>query len=433
MKIPEIEKASKEAIEAFQEKALQEVLQYVLKFSPFYQNHFRQHGIVAENIQTLADLSQIPPVGKADLQQYNKDFYCVPRHKILDYSNTSGTEGEAVTVPLSEHDIERLAYNEAISLACTGGNEKEVYQLTTTVDKRFMAGLAYVMGARKLGAGMVRVGPGIPELHWKTIREVEPTALIVVPSFLLKLIEYAETQGIDFKNCSVKKAICIGEPIRNSDFSLNALGTRIKEKWPIPLFSTYASTEMGTAFTECEAGRGGHFHPELIITELLDEFDQPVKPGEAGELTITTLGMEAMPLLRFKTGDICQKHVEPCSCGRNTYRLGPVIGRKNQMIKLKGTTLFPSSLFDVMNNSPQVIDYIIEVSANEFGNDEVLIRYAAKEGFNLKELVNHFKSKVRVTPELVYTSLEEIQKLMFPKMSRKPIKFIDKRGSRIEG
>ncbi|WP_224995962.1 phenylacetate--CoA ligase family protein [Cesiribacter sp. SM1] len=427
MRLPQIEWAPVAEINNYQEKALQELLKYVNEKSPFYQHWFKQHGIQPAHIRQLSHLQQIPPVSKTELQRYNQQFYCVPRTAIRDYSNTSGTEGDAVTIPLSENDLERLAYNEAISFACAGGSSEEVYQLTTTTDRRFMAGLAYVMGARKLGAGMVRVGPGIPELQWKTIQEVQPTALIVVPSFLLKLIEWAEHHGVDFRASSVKKAICIGESIRNADFSPNALSKRILEKWNIGLYSTYASTEMATAFTECEAGRGGHFHPELIITELLDDNNQPVAAGESGELTITTLGVEAMPLIRFKTGDICRKHEEVCSCGRTTYRIGPVVGRKNQMIKYKGTTLYPPSLFNVLDHTPQLISYLVEVYSNEFGNDEVRIRYAAHAGFNEKELADHFKTTVRVTPELVATPQEELNRLMFPQMSRKPVKFFDKR------
>ena len=249
MTIPAIEKAAPHEIQAYQTGMLQQLVAQVLKHSLFYQEHFRKHQISQNSILQLSDLEKIPPVTKTDLQRRNTDFYCVPRSAIIDYSNTSGTEGEAVTVPLTERDLERLAYNEALSLACAGGSQDELYQLTTTVDRRFMAGLAYVQGARKLGAGMVRVGPGVAELQWKTILELKPTALIAVPSFLLKLIEYAENNQIDHRKSSIQKAICIGEPIRKDDFSLNALGQRIRDKWAIDLFSTYASTEMATAFT----------------------------------------------------------------------------------------------------------------------------------------------------------------------------------------
>src|SRR5690606_19411214 len=140
--------------------------------------------------------------------------------------------------------------------------------------------------------------------------------IVAVPSFLVKLIEFAEANGIDYRNSSVKKAICIGEPLRKEDFALNTLGKMIADKWPIDLHTTYASTEMSTAFTECEHGVGGHHHPELIVVELLDENNQPVPDGEMGEVTITTLGVEGMPLIRFKTGDLCKAHREPCACGR---------------------------------------------------------------------------------------------------------------------
>ncbi|MFN6945881.1 MAG: phenylacetate--CoA ligase family protein [Cytophagaceae bacterium] len=425
--IPEIERLSIEGIKKCQEKALQGLLQYVNECSPFYKAYFKKHKIDPAQIKKLTDLSMIPPIGKKELQENASDFYCVSRDKIIDYCNTSGTEGEPITIPLTEKDLERLTYNEYLSLHCAGGSREEIYQLTTTSDRRFMAGLAYVMGARKIGAGMVRVGPGLPGLHWKTIEEVKPTALIVVPSFLLKLLEYAEDHKIDYKKSSIKKAICIGEPVRNEDFSLNLIGQKIKEKWDIELYSTYASTEMATAFTECNHGKGGHEHPELIITELLDDHGQAVAPGEAGELTITTLGVEGMPLIRFKTGDVCIKYTETCSCGRNTSRLGPILGRKNQMIKYKGTTLYPSVLFDIMENIVGVHQYVVEVYSNEYANDEIIIRFCAGRDINMKKLGDQFKSKARVTPQLIAVSQSELHGLMFSETSRKPVKFIDKR------
>lgn len=427
--LPEIETKSSSEIKLLQEKLLQEQLAYISKNSKYYQQIFQRNGIDFEKIKTLEDLQKIPITTKDDLQKFNNDFICVPKNKIIDYVTTSGTLGDPVTFAMTEKDLERLAYNEAISFASAGGSENEVYQLMTTIDRRFMAGLAYFLGARKLGAGIIRVGAGMPELQWDTIKKMSPTALITVPSFILKLIDSAEKNNIDYRNSSIKKAICIGEPIRNSDFSLNTLGEKIKEKWDIELFSTYASTEMATAFTECEAGRGGHHHPELIVVEFLDDNDQPVKQGEAGEVTITTLGVEGMPLLRFKTGDICFHHSEKCECGRNTLRLGPVIGRKKQMIKYKGTTLYPPALYDILNNIEQVENYVVEVFTNEIGTDEILIHLAAKEKSDalIKNISDHFRAKLRVTPTIKFVSPAEINVMQNPEMSRKPVKFIDKR------
>src|SRR5690606_25044201 len=182
---------------------------------------FKSYNIDIQKINSLEDLHKIPVTTKDDLQKYNDEFLCVDKTKIADYVTTSGTLGDPVLIALSENDLNRLAYNEELSLQCTGLSKKSEIQLTTTMDRRFMAGLAYFLGARKSGIGIVRVGSGIPELQWDTIKRINPDTLICVPSFLLKLIEFAEENNIDYQNSSVKKAICIGEPLRNQDFTDN--------------------------------------------------------------------------------------------------------------------------------------------------------------------------------------------------------------------
>ena len=377
--VPEIEKQSQADIVALQEKKLQEVLAYVNEHSAFYKRLFKEHNINVSAIKTLSDLTKLPTTCKDDLQRDNDAFRCVPKSAIVDYASTSGTLGTPVTFGLTDNDLNRLAYNEAISLACAGIKKGDVVQLMTTIDRRFMAGLAYFLGVRQLGASIVRVGAGIPELQWDSIRLYEPTYLIAVPSFLLKMIAYAEKNGIDYEALSVKGVVCIGESLRNQDFSNTLLAEKIAEKWKgIKLYSTYASTEMSTTFTECEYQQGGHHHPELIITEVLDDAGNRVGENESGELTITTLGVEAMPLVRFRTGDIVTMHTGTCACGRNTARVSPVLGRKQQMIKYKGTTLYPPVLMDLLTNFEEIENYIIEISTNSILTDEILIRIGTR-------------------------------------------------------
>ena len=427
---PEIEYASKSEINNFQVEKLKELLGYLSRNSAFYKRLFKTHNIDIETINSLEDLVAIPTTSKDDLQNYNDDFICVPKNKIIDYVTTSGTLGEPVIFALTDKDLDRLAYNEAISFACAGVTSDDVIQLMTTIDRRFMAGLAYFLGARKLGSGIIRVGNGIPELQWDSILKFKPTYIIAVPSFLLKLIEYAQQNHININTSGIKGAICIGESLREQDFSLNSLSEKIKQNWDIELYSTYASTEMNTAFTECEAQQGGHHHPELLIIEILDDENQPVSAGEAGELTITTLGIEGMPLLRFKTGDIVKAHSEKCSCGRNTKRLGPVIGRKKQMIKYKGTTIYPPAMINVMNDFSEVETYVIELSHNTIGTDEILIKIATQVPSDdlLQHIKDHFRAKLRVTPKIEFHDKKTIQQLQFPKLSRKPIMVVDKRN-----
>jgi phenylacetate-CoA ligase len=430
--LPEIETKSLNEIQLFQEKKLVDLLSYVFAHSKFYQSHFKENGISISDIKTLNDLQKIPVTSKDNLYHHNQDFICVDPEKIIDYVTTSGTLGDPLTFVLTNKDLDRLAYNEYISLACAGGTKNDIYQLMTTIDRRFMAGMAYFLGLKQMGAGVVRVGNGMPEFQWDTINRLKPTIAIAVPSFLLKLIEFAEQNNIDFKNSSIKKIVCIGEPIRNEDFSYNTLGKRITDKWPLQLFSTYASTEMGAAFTECSEGKGGHHHPELLIVEFLDDNNQPVAKGEAGELTVTTLDVEGMPLIRFKTGDICKAHYEPCTCGRTTLRISPILGRKQQMIKFKGTSLYPPALYDILNTVSYIKNYIVEVYTNDIGTDEIVINIGAlnpPENFD-KDLKDHFRAKLRVAPTIVLESPENISKRQLPEMSRKPITFIDRRSSK---
>ena len=426
---PSIEKADIQEIKKFQEEKLRELLIYLQDRSPFYQQLFKDNSIKIHDIKTLEDLQRIPVTTKDDLQQYNHDFFCITPDKIVDYSTTSGTLGDPVTFGLSDNDLERLSYNEAISFACAGIKKGDVVQMITTIDKRFMAGLAYFLGLRKMGASVVRMGPGIPELQWDSIFRYKPKYLITVPSFLLKMIDYAEKNGIDYKNSSVYGAVCIGESIKNQDFTDNILSKKIKEKWDIQLFSTYASTEMSTAFTECEFQAGGHHHPELIITEILDDSGNPVAEGESGELTITTLGVEAMPLLRFKTGDIVQAHEEPCPCGRNTMRLGPVIGRKQQMIKYKGTTLYPPAMHDILNDFSGIQCYQIVIHSSDIGLDEIIIKLSSEQADEefVGAVKDHFRAKLRVSPKIELVDFDVLSKEVFHPNSRKPITLVDLR------
>jgi phenylacetate-CoA ligase len=430
MKDAAIEYKPKEEIKRFQERKMRKALQYLSLHSPFYQRVFEAYNIDVRKIRHLEDLQQIPLTGKKDLQQYNRDFLCVPDEKIIDYITTSGTLGDPVTFAMTDKDLKRLAYNERISFLCTGTRPHDIVQLMTTLDKRFMAGLAYFLGLRELGAGIIRVGNGIPELQWDTIRRMKPNTIMCVPSFILHIIKYAEEHGIDYRNSSVKKIVCIGENLREQDFSLNLLGQRIKDKWDVELYSTYASTEMATTFTECACGCGGHHHPELIICELVDENGATVEEGKVGELVVTTLGVEGMPLLRFKTGDLVCMHTEPCRCGRTSMRVSPVMGRTNHMIKFKGTTLYPPAIFDVLDHTPYVENYVVEVTVDDNGNDNVWVRtglrYQPADDV-VKDLKDRFRARIRVAPDVTVCPAADIRKINMPDMSRKPVKFIDNR------
>lgn len=418
-----------EKIARIQWLELQKQLLYLQKNSKFYQKLFKVHAIDVSEIKTEADLRLIPITTKEDLQEYNQDFICVPEEDIIDQVTTSGTLGNPVNFALNENDLERLAINEMQSFNMIGILKGDKVQITTTLDRRFMAGMAYFLGLRKLGAGIIRTGSGLPHLQWDSIERFKPNYLVAVPSFLLKMIEYAENNGIDFKGSSVKAAICIGEPLRDQNYNLNALGKKIQELWPIELFSTYASTEMATAFTECEQHTGNHIQPELIYTEVLDAEGNPVKMGEIGELVVTTLQVETMPLLRYATGDLVSYTTEVCKCGRNTMRISPVLGRKKQHIKYKGTSLYPQHLIDVLVGFNSISNFIVMVENDEMGMDRVIIKISnSLTGNDIEDLKQHFQTHLHVIPRIELVSDKEINALKNPLGSRKPVLFLDLRA-----
>ena len=363
----------------------------------------------------------------------NMDFLCVPATEICDYVTTSGTLGDPVTFGDTANDLRRLALSEYLSYEIAGCTTSDILQLMVTIDRCFMAGQASMLGSLKLGSAIIRVGNGIPELQWNTIQRMNPTVCICVPSFLLKLIDYAQTHHIDYRNSSIKRAICVGESVRTNDHRYNILGEKIHALWPeLSMYVNYASTEMQSSFNECTKACGAHHKPNLTIVEFLDDSNRPVKAGQSGEITITTLDVKGMPLVRFKTGDVCYRFEEPCACGRNSVRIGPILGRKGQMIKFKGTSLYPAALYDILENIPEIENYIVEVYTNTIGTDGIRILVGSR--FNNDIFVKHikdmFRSKIRVAPDIVFEPAELIARKQMPPTSRKTNKFFDYRESK---
>ena len=290
-----LEHASREEIDEYQNAALGRLLAYLRANSPFYQRRFAELGFDVADIQTTADLARLPTTSKQDLQEHNWEFLCVPRRAVAEYCSTSGTLGRPVTIALTPHDLARLHHNEYLSFACADGRPDDVYQLLLTLDRQFMAGIAYYGGILKSGASVIRMGPGNLAAQLDTIRQLEPTVLVAVPSFVVALLAQARATGFDLNTSSVRRIICIGESIRDADFQPNALARRITDAWNVRLHSTYASTEKQTAFTECAHGAGGHHQPELLIFEILDEHGQPLPAGQPASSPSAPWGWRACP------------------------------------------------------------------------------------------------------------------------------------------
>jgi phenylacetate-CoA ligase len=395
-----------------------QTFRYAAEHSPFYREKFR-------GIKDLPVLESLPTVDKQVLSERNLDFLCVPREQIIEIVTTSGTTGKPLLWMLTESDLRRLALNERLSFESAGLSASDTVLVAVAMDRCFMAGLAYWLGLRELGCSIVRVGPSSPVLVLEMIERAQPTAIVAVPSFLRVIAEKAQEVGFELKGSSVKKAICIGEPLRDRSFALNSSGQAIEAAWGAHVYSTYGVTELANSLCECDLGAGGHLHTELLHLEVLDDHDQPLPDGEIGEVVATTYGVEAMPLIRYRTGDCAALFGAPCKCGRPTPRLGPIVGRKNQKLKFKGASLFPSTLQAVLEQTEGVESFVIVARAeNELSDSvEVLVHGEASVG-TLREAL---QARSKISPQIRHVSSAEIEALQMPPQARKRRTFVDLR------
>lgn len=393
--------------------------------SSWYRELLAANHMSADDLRSLDDLKAFPFTVREQLEAHNDKFFAVDRSAIRDHATTSGTTGQPVPLPQTEKDLQRLALNEANSLRLAGVTASDTVQLMTTIDKRFMAGLAYQMGVRSIGAAMVRMGPGDAAAQWDAIQRFRPTVLIAVPSFLLRMIGFARENDIDPRISSVRRVVCIGEPVTTGDLAPNALATRINDAWPIDLVSTYASTEMCTASTERSPASGAVVQHELIHIEVIGDDNLPVPAGIPGEVVATPFGVEGMPLLRFRTGDICAWFEGD---GPNGYErlLGPVLGRKQQRLKIKGTTVFPAQVLDALAACRQVGSYVAIAERDELGNDRLVVMLDASAEAE-PAVMDTLRAKLRVAPTIVRADAGRIDTLALPPGARKPQRFIDRR------
>ena len=248
-----------------QNELLQEHVHYVAQHSPFYRKMFAKHNIDPDEIRTPQDLSRLPFTTKTDLATHHQDLLCVDPREVIDYCLTSGTTGEPVAMLQTRQDLERVGFNEELSFRVVGIDDGDIVLVAASIDRCFMAGLAYFLGLTRIGAAVIRGGSSSIAALAQLVIRYRPTAIVGVPTLMLQLGKRLRAEGHDPAQAGVTKLVCIGEPVRAIDLSTSALGEALEKTWGARVFSTYASTEIATAFTDCEAGQGGHLQPDLIV------------------------------------------------------------------------------------------------------------------------------------------------------------------------
>jgi len=421
-----LRQSSPEAIAKLQLDLLQAHLRQAQQ-TRFYREQFAGNGIDPTAITNFDQFRKLPFTCRADIDRDPSAFGVASPGLIRDIALTSGTTGEPVVVPYSEADLLRLAFNECVAYYSVGVRPDDRVLLTATLDRCFIAGLAYYQGVTLLGAEAIRSGPGQPARQWQIIEKLRPRILVGVPTFLVDVGRWGLANGIDVASCSIDTIITIGEPARRPDLVPNQLGLQLQEIWGARVYSSYGATEFETAFGECPAEAGGHVHPELMLVEIVDDVGNLLPDGAPGEVVVTPLGVEGFPLVRFRTGDVARLHGGPCKCGWSTKRLGPLEGRLAQRLKFKGTTMYPETIFHCLQEIAEVKHCYVEIRAAADGADDVTVVVGCDAACNAQSLEEKLQARLRVRPRVVMKTSGEVFAAMTADGGRKPKKFFDYR------
>ena len=411
---------------------LRDHIRHCRESSPYYQRSLAGCSIDAASL-TLADLQSLPVTTKQDLAEHNDEFLAVPQVMVADIVLTSGTSGEPTRMAYSETDLRRLGRCEELAMRATGVSADDTALLSCTMDRCFVAGLAYYLGLRAIGSAVIRAGQMPVASLADLIIRTHPTVLVGVPGFLRKLALALHARGIDVAGLGVRRLILIGDALHSATWTPLPVARDLESLWGAAAHSTYATTETVSACCECGERRGGHLLPQFALFEILDDANRPLPHGQQGEVVITPLGVEAMPLIRFKTVDISFIDDAPCPCGRTSPRLGPILGRKSQMIKFKGTTLYPPAVFAALGDCPGVEEYCLDILQDEAGLDRLLLHVSLagstdSRAAQLHALREALQGRLRVTPDIVVEPDDVMRSMVYPPDSRKAIRCRDRRG-----
>jgi phenylacetate-CoA ligase len=342
---PEFECMSPSQLKDLQLERLRQVCERVYDRVPFYHHAFRQAGVKPKYIQSMEDLSRLPFTTKDDLRDnYPFGLFAVPFSDIEEVHTSSGTTGKPIVGGYTHQDINLWSEVMARCLACSGTGKDDVVQNAYGYGL-FTGGLGVHYGARRIGASVIPISGGNTKRQIMIMQDFGSTILTCTPSYTLYLAEVAAEMGVDFTKMKLKSGNFGAEP-----WSEN-MRLEIERKLNLLALDIYGLTEIigpGVA-NECEAKDGLHIFEDHFYPEIIDPATGRIMPpGQAGELVITTLTKEAMPLIRYRTRDITTLIPGTCSCGRTMVRMKRIMGRTDDMLIIRGVNVFPSQIEAVL-------------------------------------------------------------------------------------
>jgi phenylacetate-CoA ligase len=406
----EFETMSRQDLEKLQLKRLRKTIEEAGS-SPFYQNIFSENNLSVDTVQTLEDLKKFPFTTKDDLRNnYPFGMAAIPLKECVRLHSSSGTTGNPTVVLHSAKDLDEWANQRARCMYMVGLRETDIFQNTSGYGM-FTGGLGFQYGAEKLGCLTVPAAAGNTKRQIKFITDFGSTCLHLIPSYALRLAEALIEEGIDPRKDTKLHTFIIGAEPHTEEQR-----RRIEQKTGVKAYNCFGMSEMcgpGNAF-ECKEQNGLHIWEDYVIVEIINpETLEPVADNEVGELVLTTLCREAMPLIRFRTRDLT--HILPgeCRCGRTHKRIARFQGRSDDMIILKGVNIFPMQVETILmqfkelgNNyliTMQTIDnndeMLIEVELGDFSTDD----YRLLQDLT-KTITRHLKDELLITPRVKLVS-----------------------------
>jgi len=415
-------------IEALQLKRLKHVVNTVCKNVPFYKQKFRSSGLHSNDIRSLQDISRIPATQKADLKNnYPFGLFAVPMRDIIRLHASSGTSGKPIVVGYTARDIETWSNLMARNLTMVGTDHDDIFQNAVNYGL-FTGGLGIHFGIEKIGATAIPSGTGNTQHQLEMLIDFKVTALHCTPSYALYLTETAKE--LDLIDQLSLRIGCFGaEPWSTST------RRELEDTLGIKAYDSYGLSEMfgpGVGF-ECQEQNGLHIWDDHFLVEILDKDGESVAPGEKGELVLTSLTKEAMPLIRYRTGDITMVLEDECPCGRTHTRLDKFLGRADDMLIVRGINVFPSQIESVLMDIKEVGDQfqvVIDRKRNKL--DEMHIKVElSKQTFtgelqDLKNLTLAVEEQLRSVLNL-RTQVELVERGTIPRTVGKARRIVDMR------
>lgn len=416
--------ANLEQIFSYQEEKLREFVPRVYSNSPFYRRKLDEAGVDPKSVKTIADLGRLPFTTKDELRTgYPLGLMAVPEEQAVRIHSSSGTTGKPVIVPYTANDVATWAEMMARCMAMTGVTNRDRVQVTPGYGL-WTAGIGFQAGVERLGAMAIPTGPGNTEKQIELMLDLKTTVLCSTSSYALLLAEEIHKRGL-------RDQVSLRLGIIGSERWGDKMRARIEEMLGIETFDIYGLTEIygpGTSI-DCPEHQGLHYWHEHLLFEVIDPVSgRQLQPGQEGELVVTTLTKEGMPLLRYRTRDITRIMPDLCPCGSPYPMHARILGRTDDMIKIKGVNIYPGQVDHVLKITEGAgSEYQIIVNRDQ-GKDNILIKVECQEGAAAEQVAAHLRKNVKFRIGIL-TDIEAVPHGTLPRSEKKSKRVFDYRDA----